>query len=134
MPRDDPARQLLTRESDDALGQTFRADPSQESAQPDVGADEAQLPVDLGELQIVHAHDLRAVRVDDLLVHEVAREAQRLLRQLRIRDRRKATAQSEVSDLLRELVPAYDSLALGRGEDRPLHRGELPLRYHREIR
>src|SRR5688572_13805856 len=133
MPGDDPARQLLPRDAYDALRQALGADATEQPAEADVGTDEPQLAVDFGELQVVHAHDLRAVRVDDLLVHEVAREAQRLLRQLRVGDRVEATAQPEMPDLLRQLVPADYSLAARGGEDRPLHRRELALRDDREV-
>src|SRR5688500_4362037 len=134
MPGDDPARQLLASETDDALRQTLRADAPEQPAESDVGTDEPQLAVDFGELQVIHAHDLRAVRVNDLLVHEIARQAQRLLRQFRVGDRFQATAQPEMPDLLRQLVPTDDPLAARRREDRPLNGRELTLRDDREVR
>jgi len=41
MPGDDPARQLLARETDDALGEMLRADAAQQPTQTDVRADVA---------------------------------------------------------------------------------------------
>jgi hypothetical protein len=73
------------------------------------------------------------VRIDDLLVHEIARQAERALGQRRVGDALETTAQPEVADLLRELVPADDALAARGREDRPLHRRELALRDDREV-
>src|SRR5207247_3312751 len=60
VPGDDPARQAPPEE---ALGQTLRADAPQQPAQTDICPDEAELTLDVGELQVIHAHDLRAVRI-----------------------------------------------------------------------
>ena len=88
----------------------------------------------LGELQVVHAHDLRPVRIDDLLVEEVPREAERLGRKVRVGGVFEACAEAEVSDLLREVGPAHDLLTVRCGEDRPLRGRELPLRDDRDVR
>ena len=45
---------------------------AQDAADADFGAEQAQLRSGNGELQVVYAHDLQALRVDDLAVHEVA--------------------------------------------------------------
>src|SRR5207245_2968537 len=94
----------------------------------------AKLPIDLGELQLGHAHDLGAVRVDDLLVQQVTGEAERLGRKLRIGGRLKAVAKAEVTDLLREIAPAHDLLTGRRREDGPLRGRELPLQHDRDVR
>ena len=130
VPRDDAARESLAK---DPLGEPFRADASQESAEPDVSAHEAQLPLDVGELKVVHAHDLRAVRVDDLLVHEIARETERIRGKRRVGDAADAPAQPEVPDLLRDVRPFHDLLAVARGDDGPLHGRELTLRHDGEV-
>src|SRR3981189_224538 len=74
VPGDDAARELASGDPEHTLSQALGADAPQETAQTDVRADEAQLAVDLRELQVVHAHDLRAVGIDDLLVEQVAAE------------------------------------------------------------
>src|SRR5882762_8584903 len=99
MPRDDAAREPPPGEPGDALGDGLGADPAEEAAEAHVRAHQAQLTVDLGELKIVHAHDLRAVGVDDLLVEEVSGEPKRLCRKLRFGGRLKAVAKAEVTDL-----------------------------------
>jgi len=114
--------------------QTLRADPPEDPAHPDVRADQPQLAFDLRELEVVHPHDLRAVRIDDLLVEKVAREAEGLGRQLLVGRVREARAQPEVPDLGGEVGPAQHLLAVPRREDRPLGRGELALRDHRDVR
>ncbi len=58
--------------SDDALERG--GDTAQDAANADLGAEKAQLVAGLGELEVVDAHDLHALRVDDLLAHEVACE------------------------------------------------------------
>src|SRR5207247_6492167 len=134
VPRDDPARQPPPGEPGDALGDGLGADPAEQTPEADVCADQAKLPVDLGELQIVHAHDLGAVRVDDLLVQQVTGEAKCLGRKLRIGGRLKAVAKTEMTDLLREIAPAHDLLPGRRREDGPLRGRELPLRHDRDVR
>src|SRR5439155_96561 len=81
-----------------------------------------------------HAHDLGAMRVDDLLVQQVTGEAKRLGRKLRIGGRLKAVAKTEMTDLLREIAPAHDLLPGRRREDGPLRGRELPLRHDRDVR
>jgi hypothetical protein len=111
MPRDDPAREPPAGEPDDALGQRLGADATQLAAKPNVGANQAKLPIDVGELEVVHAHDLRAVGVDDLLVEEISGEPQGVWGKLRLGGRLKAVAKAEVTDLLREVAPTHDLLA-----------------------
>ena len=49
-------------------------DAAQDAAHAHLGAEQAQLVAGLGELEVVDAHDLHALRVDDLLVQQVAGE------------------------------------------------------------
>src|SRR5207248_9512317 len=77
--------------------------------------------------------DFGPVRVDDLLVEEITSEAERLRRKLRIGGRLKAVANTEVTDLLREIAPAQDPLAGGCRDDGPLRGRELPLRPDRDV-
>src|SRR5205814_6926303 len=65
---------------------------------------------------------------------EVASEAERIRRKLRVGRRLKAVAKPEVTDLLREIAPAQDLLARGRRDDGPLRGRELPLRHDRDVR
>jgi lysyl-tRNA synthetase class I len=95
----------------EALGKALAADAAKEPPQTDIGADQAQLPVDLGELEVVHADDLGAVRVDDLFVEQVSGESQCLGWQLRVGRARKAIPKTEVADLLGQVRPAHDPLA-----------------------
>src|SRR5205823_12721508 len=97
-------------------------------------AHQTELPVDLGKLKIVHADDLRAVRVDDLLVEQVARESQRLRRQRRGWCAVETAPEAEVTDLRGELGPPDGLLAGGCREDRPLGGGKLALRHQGDIR
>ena len=45
---------------------------AQDAADAHLGAKQAKLGAGYGKLQVVYAHDLQALRVDDLAVHEVA--------------------------------------------------------------
>ena len=54
----------------DAEG-TLDAEPAQQPGGPDIDRHEVELPLDVVETQVVDAHDLAAVDVDDLLVEEV---------------------------------------------------------------
>src|SRR5207247_7657159 len=134
VPGDDPARQPAPCEPGHALGHALRTDPPQKAAQAHVRADEAQLALVLRQLQVVHTYDLGAVGVDDLLVEEVASEAERLGRKVRVGGVFEARAEAEVSDLLREVGPAHDLLTVRRGKDRPLSGRELTLRDDRDVR
>src|SRR5207302_4992877 len=109
-------------------------DPAEETTEAYIGATQAQLTVDLGELKIVHAYDCGAVRVDDLLVEEVAGGPKGFARRLGVGGRLKAVTKAEVTDLLREIAPAQDLLARRRRDDRPLRGRELPLRHDRDVR
>ena len=52
-----------------------RVDGAQKASGAHLGAEQAQLVVAGGrQFDVVHSHDLHALRVDDLLVHDVARE------------------------------------------------------------
>jgi len=68
------------------------------------------------------------------LLYEIAGQAECARGQRRVGDALETTAQPEVADLLRELVPADDALAARGREDRPLHRRELALRNDGEVR
>src|SRR6266542_4685308 len=91
MPGDDPARQFLPGDADETLRETLGTDTSKESAETNIRADQAQLTLHLRELQIVHANDLGAVGIDDLLVQEVSAEADRLRWHGRLGQDRKST-------------------------------------------
>ena len=80
MPRNDPARQPAPGDARDPLRDPLGTDPPQQPPKADVGADEPQLAVDFGELEVVHPDHLCAVGVHDLLVQEVPCEAQRVRR------------------------------------------------------
>ncbi len=47
---------------------------AQDAADADLGTEQAELVLRLGELEVVDAHDLLALGVDDLLVEQVACE------------------------------------------------------------
>ena len=47
---------------------------AQDAARAHFRAEKAKLGSRLGELEVVYADDLHALRIDDLPVHEVARE------------------------------------------------------------
>ena len=51
-----------------------RRQAAQDAARPHLGAQKAQLRARDGELQVVHAHDLHALRVHDLAIQKVARQ------------------------------------------------------------
>ncbi len=76
VPRDDVLVELLSEELGDPRDEALerRGDAAQDAAHADLGAEQAQLVAGLGELEVVDAHDLHALRVDDLLAHQVARE------------------------------------------------------------
>ena len=77
VPRDEVLGQLaaeeLARSSRRRVSSAGR-DAAQDAADAHLGAEKTQLVAGLGELEVVDAHDLHALRVDDLLVHQVARE------------------------------------------------------------
>ena len=56
-----------------------RAEPAQQAADADVGGDDAQCAAGARHLDVVDAHDLAAVDVDDLLVEEVLDQIQRFV-------------------------------------------------------
>ena len=74
VPRDDLLVDLLAERFSD--GDDRALDPgskaAQDAADAHLGAEQAQLGAGYGKLQIVYTHDLQALRVDDLAVHEVA--------------------------------------------------------------
>jgi len=76
VPRDDVLGQLASDELGRASDRTLerRVDAAQDAARADFRTQEPELVARLGELEVVDAHDLHALRVDDLLAHEVARE------------------------------------------------------------
>ena len=49
-----------------------RMQPAQDATHAHLGTEQAQLRAGLRELKVVHAHDLKALGVDDLAVHKVA--------------------------------------------------------------
>ena len=51
-----------------------RCQSAQDAARAHLCAEEPQLRAGNGQLEVVHAHDLHALRVHDLAVHQVARE------------------------------------------------------------
>ena len=76
-PRDDVLLKRLAHRArggdHDAL--EHRVQRAQKTADAHLGAEQAQLVfARRGQLDVVHAHDLHALRVDDLLVHDVAGE------------------------------------------------------------
>ncbi len=133
MPGDDPARQLAADDAGDPLGRPLPADPAEEAAEPDVGADEAELAALVVELEIVHAHDLGPVGVDDLLVQEILAQAEGLGRQLARRGWDGGLAEAVLAVGPLEVGPPDDPLALGGPDDGPLDRRELLARHHSHV-
>ncbi len=76
VPRDERLRQLRAHERGEPAHEALkgRRDAAQDAAGTHFGAEQAQLVARLGQLQVVDAHDLHALRVDDLLVQEVSVE------------------------------------------------------------
>ena len=74
VPRDEPRGKRRVREPSAARRDARAEDPPHEAAHADVGSREHEVARQDVELEVVHAHDLHAVDVDDLLVEEVARE------------------------------------------------------------
>ena len=76
-PRDDVLGQGFAEHLGDLHGHTLeqRMNGAQQTARTHLGTKQAQLVLaGGGQLDVVHAHDLHALRVDDLLVHDVARQ------------------------------------------------------------
>ena len=56
-----------------------RPEPAQQAADADVGGDDAQRSAGARDLDVVDAHDLAAVDVDDLLVEQIFDQVQRFV-------------------------------------------------------
>ena len=85
--------------------------PAQDAADADLGTEKSQLVTRLGKLQVVYAHDFKALRIDDLPIHEVAREQD--LIGLKIAETDVLRLDAELDALVVELV---DVLAPGNHE------------------
>ncbi len=77
VPRDEVLGELHAHELGRARDEALQGgrDAAQDAARADLGTEQPQLVARLGELEVVDAHDLHALRVDDLLVEQVARRA-----------------------------------------------------------
>ena len=76
VPGDDALVDLLVegfRDGDDGALEPG-GKPSQNAANAHFGAEQSQLCARLRKLEVVYAHDLKPLGVDDLAIHEVARE------------------------------------------------------------
>src|SRR5271165_1373459 len=75
VPRDQRARDLIEQTRSHATD----AEAAQQSGNSDVGRDDAQRSAGVGDLEVVDAHDLASVDVDDLFVEKILDEVERLL-------------------------------------------------------
>jgi hypothetical protein len=76
IPRDEVFRDLGPEQLRDGVRGALerRSDPTQEAAQSHFGPKQAHLTLRLREFEVVHADDLHALGVDDLLVEQIAVE------------------------------------------------------------